>query len=398
MNYTSPASSIFAGIIAGSGKTLTLNNPAATLTLTGANTYTGITTITSGTLQIGNNGTTGNLGLGNVVDNGTLAVSRSNTITISNDISGSGVLNQIGSGTTILTGNNSYTGTTTISAGTLQVGNGGTSGSLGTGAVTDNAALSFNRSDNVSVGNAISGSGTLHQIGTGIVTLTSANTYNGATTVSSGTLAAGATHALGGTSSVTVSSGATLALSGASGNDRINNSAAINLNGGATFNTGGLTEGVVPTGPTGSGGSAGMGALTLAATSPSSHIVINFATPGSALAFSSLVGAAGQYVDIFNWTGNLGFDDGNANNDRLLSASDPGLSQTDLANFNFYSDGGSTLITAGGTEFGYGNMFEIVAVPEPGTWFAAVLALAAIGFSQRKRLRVCPSSAVEKNS
>jgi len=43
-------------------------------------------------------------------------------------------------------------------------------------------------------------------------------------------------------------------------------------------------------------------------------------------------------------------------------------------------------------------MFEIVAVPEPGTWFAAVLALAAIGFSQRKRLRVCPSSAVEKNS
>jgi hypothetical protein len=141
-----------------------------------------------------------------------------------------------------------------------------------------------------------------------------------------------------------------------------------------------------------------MGALTLSATSPSSHIVINFATPGSALAFSSLVGAAGQYVDILNWTGNLGFDDGNANNDRLLSASDPGLSQTDLANFNFYSDGGSTLFAAGGTEFVYGNMFEIVAVPEPGTWFAAVLTLAAIGFSQRKRLRAYASSAVEKHS
>jgi hypothetical protein len=40
-------------------------------------------------------------------------------------------------------------------------------------------------------------------------------------------------------------------------------------------------------------------------------------------------------------------------------------------------------------------MFEIVAVPEPSTWFAAVLTLVAIGFSQRKRLRACASSAVK---
>ena len=334
------------------------------------------------------------------MDNGTLAVSRSNTITISNDISGSGVLNQIGSGTTILTGNNSYTGRNKISTGVLNLGsaNGGTSGSLGTGAVTDNAALSFNRSDNVSVGNAISGSGTLNQIGTGIVTLTNANTYTGATTVSSGTLAAGATHALGGTSSVTVASGATLLLSGAGGNDRINNSAAINLNGGATFNTGGLTEGVVPTGPLWIGRLGRHGCAHISGYLPWQPYRDRLHRPGSALAFSSLVGAAGQYVDIFNWTGNLGFDDGNANNDRLLSATDPGLSQTDLANFNFYSDGGSTLFAAGGTEFGYGNMFEIVAVPEPSTWFAAALTLVAIGFSQRKRLRACASSAVEKHS
>ena len=105
-----------------------------------------------------------------------------------------------------------------------------------------------------------------------------------------------------------------------------------------------------------------------------------------------------RYVHILNWTGNLGFDDGSASNDRLLSASDPGLSQTDLANFNFYSDGGTNLITAGGTEFVYGNMFEIVAVPEPSTWFAAALALSVIGFSQRKRLRACASPAAEKAS
>ena len=40
----------------------------------------------------------------------------------------------------------------------------------------------------------------------------------------------------------------------------------------------------------------------------------------------------------------------------------------------------------------------ITEVPEPSTWFAAVLALGAIGFSQRKRLRACASSAVQKHS
>ena len=46
-------------------------------------------------------------------------------------ISGTGTLTKAGTGTTTLTGANSYSGTTTISAGTLQVGNGGTTGSWG---------------------------------------------------------------------------------------------------------------------------------------------------------------------------------------------------------------------------------------------------------------------------
>ena len=49
-------------------------------------------------------------------------------------------MNQIGAGTTILTGNNTYTGGTTISAGTLQLGNGGTTGSI-VGNVIDNGTL-----------------------------------------------------------------------------------------------------------------------------------------------------------------------------------------------------------------------------------------------------------------
>jgi len=59
--------------------------------------------------------------------------------------SGTVALTKTGIGTETLTGANTYSGTT-IGAGTLQVGSGGTTGSLGTGAVTDNAALSFDRS------------------------------------------------------------------------------------------------------------------------------------------------------------------------------------------------------------------------------------------------------------
>ena len=61
-------------------------------------------------------------------------------------ISGTGSLVQLGSGALTLTGNNTYSGGTTISAGTLQIGNGGTSGSI-TGNVTDNGTLAFDRSD-----------------------------------------------------------------------------------------------------------------------------------------------------------------------------------------------------------------------------------------------------------
>ena len=98
-------------------------------------------------------------------------------------ISGSGTLTQAGAGTTILTGANTYTGTTTISAGTLQIGSGGTAGTLGTGAVTDSAALIFNETDSNTVANVISGSGTLTQAGSGTTILTGANTYTGTTTI-----------------------------------------------------------------------------------------------------------------------------------------------------------------------------------------------------------------------
>ena len=82
----------------------------------------------------------------------------------------------------ILTGNSNYSGTTTIgSQSTLQIGNGGTSGTLGTGAVIDNGTLTFNRSDTVTLFAPISGSGSVTQSGSGTLILSGNNSYSGGT-------------------------------------------------------------------------------------------------------------------------------------------------------------------------------------------------------------------------
>jgi fibronectin-binding autotransporter adhesin len=178
-------------VISGTG-TLAINTAGAWV-LTAANTYAGATTITAGTLQIGNGGASGTLGAGAVTVNGTLAFNRSDSVTIANAIAGGagGAVTQAGAGTTILTGANTYAGTTTISAGVLQIGDGGTTGALGTGAVTNNAALVLNRSDLLTVAGAIGGTGSLTQLGAGTSVLTGVNTYSGPTTISAGTLQIG---------------------------------------------------------------------------------------------------------------------------------------------------------------------------------------------------------------
>src|SRR5206468_2457413 len=144
---------------------------SGTLILTNANSFSGGVTISAGTLQVGNGGTSGLLGTGNVTNNASLAFNRSDTLTVTNAISGTGALTQSGSGTLILTNGNTFTGGVTISTGTLQVGNGGASGTLGSGNVTNNTALVFNRSDTVTVGNVISGTGVLTQSGGGTLIL-----------------------------------------------------------------------------------------------------------------------------------------------------------------------------------------------------------------------------------
>ena len=103
----------------------------------------------------------------------------------------SSILTKSGGGTLVMAGNNAWQGAPAIiiSQGTLQIGNGGTSGIIGPTAttVTDNAALVVNRSDAVTIDNVIGGTGTVAQISSGELTLSSGNsTYSGGTTFSGG--------------------------------------------------------------------------------------------------------------------------------------------------------------------------------------------------------------------
>lgn len=119
-----------------------------------------------------------------------------------------GGLHKQGPGRLTLTGTNTYSGPTTISAGALVLGSGGTHGS---GAIAVQGALVVDRSDALFLNNAISGTGSLTKAGAGTLVLSAANSYAGGTTISGGVLRADNNAALGAAGSpIVVREGASL--------------------------------------------------------------------------------------------------------------------------------------------------------------------------------------------
>ena len=174
-------------------------NGGGTVTLATNNTYSGTTNIGAGTLRIGAGGTRGTPGGGEIINEGVLVFDRSDTLTIAAVVSGTGSIEQAGAGTTILTANNSFSGTTTVTAGTLQVGSGGATGTLGnTSSISNNGTLAFNRDGSQVITAPISGTGNLVQTGPGTTVLDNDMTYTGATTINGGTLQIGNNSVVGG--------------------------------------------------------------------------------------------------------------------------------------------------------------------------------------------------------
>ncbi|ECM7518507.1 fibronectin-binding autotransporter adhesin ShdA [Salmonella enterica] len=163
------------------------------LIVTGANDYSGGTTISGGTLTADH---ADSLGTGTIANNGVLQVGEGE---LKNTLSGTGSLVKIGTGELTLNGDNDYSGGTTIDDGVLIADN---ADSLGTGAVANNGVLQVGEGE---LKNTLSGTGSLVKIGTGSLVkigtgelaLNGDNDYSGGTTIDDGVLIADNADLLG---------------------------------------------------------------------------------------------------------------------------------------------------------------------------------------------------------
>jgi fibronectin-binding autotransporter adhesin len=237
-----------------------IKNGSGVVTISNTNSFTGAVMLNQGAVRVAavaNSGVNSPLGAGNSLffDGGALeftgATGNTNraitlndgggtfntatTLTLTGVISGTGLLTKTGSGTVVLTGANTY-GDTVISGGLLQLGNGGTTGTLGTGIVINDGTLAFDRSDAaLVVTNEIDGAGGLVKNGTGSVTLggASSNTYAGVTAVNAGVLIAGkpaGSTAISG--DLVIAAGAAFRYAGNNVSDQIADTSSITINGG----------------------------------------------------------------------------------------------------------------------------------------------------------------------
>ena len=189
------------------------------LILSGHNTYTGGTNINAGTLEISGSGVLGGGHyLGSISNTGTFKYSSDSDQTLSGVFSGTGnLVKSSGLSTLTLSGYNSYSGDTTINAGTLEIsGSGFLGGGNYRGSIFNNAALKYSSDMQQSLTGVISGAGSLVKAGIGSLTLSGDNTYLGDTFMSGGRLYVGHSNALGTEGTIYMNGGWLKYLSGIS--------------------------------------------------------------------------------------------------------------------------------------------------------------------------------------
>ncbi len=262
----------------------------------------------------------------------TLTVSPTSDTTYAGQLSGSISLTKSGSSKFILSGNNNLSAsvTTTIGGGTLQIGGGGTTGTL-QGNVTDNSVLAFARSDGVTFAGTISGaSGSLVQQGPGGLTLTGTNNYGGGTTINGGTLTIGGGGASGSIAgNVAISSG-TLAFSRS---DNVSFGGNISGAAGSFVKQGTNALTLTGTNTYGGGTTINGGTLTIGAGGASGSIAGNVTISSGTLAF--------YRSDDTSFGGNIGGNGG------LIKY---GTNRLSLSGANNYA--GRTIVAGGTLELG----------------------------------------------
>ncbi|MBI4327615.1 MAG: autotransporter-associated beta strand repeat-containing protein [Chloroflexi bacterium] len=302
------------GVISGSvGLT---HEGSSTTVFSGNNTYSGLTTVGGGVLNIQHANALGSTANGTVVSSGAalelqggITAAAGESLTISGSgISNNGALRNI-------SGNNTWAGSTTLGAAATIGADSGTTLTLSGSINNSGNALTLAGAGNFTVSGAISGSGGLTKNGAGTATLSAANTLSGAATINAGTLTLSGSGTATSVTGFTVNSGAVLTLNNAVSNngDRIGDAATLTLDGGSVNFIGNTADSTETA-----------GALTLSGGANAVNVQRANNSSFAVLTLSSLTRNAGATVNFLNAAG--GGTLGSAgDNPRLIFSTAPTL-------------------------------------------------------------------------
>lgn len=312
-----------------------------------------------------------------LADNLVVGHNGSNSFSINAPMSGAFNLTKNGSGTMVFQGGvtgtsrfAAYSGTTTIAAGTLKIGTGGTLGGLvGTTGITGSsgAVLMIDRSNNVSQATtgaqnsnilnnqSITGGLGLTKAGSGTTTLSRVNTYTGPTLIEAGGLNLGANGSIANSSTITIGAGAAFNVASVNGGFALSSGQTLGGKGTLAGNANFVNGSILAVDPLTSGTLATTGSLTFG----NNFGISNISVPS----WNAL--ATGTYTIV-------------------AGAQD--FTTAGLQNFGF-----NQKATVSGTQQAYfaasGNNLQLVVVPEPATIALAVGGLVSVGFVGLRRLR-----------